>query len=95
MLVGCVICLSGALCWLFSCPSRSSREQRTCSGPHSCANYPGRPLLSFAPAAHLLAPPSHPSPNPAGKFHLILVESRIHRLARYYKKSKKLPPNWK
>ncbi|KAL4424983.1 hypothetical protein ABPG77_002868 [Micractinium sp. CCAP 211/92] len=30
-----------------------------------------------------------------GKFHLILVESRIHRLARYYKKSKKLPPNWK
>lgn len=29
------------------------------------------------------------------KFHLILVESRIHRLARYYKKSKKLPPNWK
>lgn len=30
-----------------------------------------------------------------GKFHLILVESRIHRLARYYKKAKKLPPNWK
>jgi small subunit ribosomal protein S13e len=30
-----------------------------------------------------------------GKFHLILVESRIHRLARYYKKTKKLPPNWK
>jgi len=30
-----------------------------------------------------------------GKFHLILIESRIHRLARYYKKSKKLPPNWK
>ncbi|KAK9822242.1 hypothetical protein WJX81_005323 [Elliptochloris bilobata] len=30
-----------------------------------------------------------------GKFRLILVESRIHRLARYYKKSKKLPPNWK
>ena len=29
------------------------------------------------------------------KFHLILVESRIHRLARYYKKTKKLPPNWK
>ncbi len=30
-----------------------------------------------------------------GKFHLILVESRIHRLARYYKKARKLPPNWK
>ncbi|KAK9809836.1 hypothetical protein WJX72_000100 [[Myrmecia] bisecta] len=30
-----------------------------------------------------------------GKFRLILVESRIHRLARYYKKTKKLPPNWK
>ncbi|CAL8466675.1 g6211 [Coccomyxa elongata] len=30
-----------------------------------------------------------------GKFRLILVESRIHRLARYYKKAKKLPPNWK
>ncbi|KAJ9147774.1 hypothetical protein P3X46_029896 [Hevea brasiliensis] len=25
------------------------------------------------------------------KFRLILVESRIHRLARYYKKTKKLP----
>ena len=30
-----------------------------------------------------------------GKFHLILVESRIHRLARYYKRTKKLPPTWK
>eukprot|EP01026_Neomeris_dumetosa_P028318 TRINITY_DN2293_c1_g1_i2.p1 TRINITY_DN2293_c1_g1~~TRINITY_DN2293_c1_g1_i2.p1 ORF type:complete len:152 (-),score=18.71 TRINITY_DN2293_c1_g1_i2:341-796(-) len=29
------------------------------------------------------------------KFRLILVESRIHRLARYYKTAKKLPPNWK
>ena len=29
------------------------------------------------------------------KFRLILIESRIHRLARYYKRSKKLPPNWK
>ncbi|MCO5567875.1 hypothetical protein L7F22_021571 [Adiantum nelumboides] len=29
------------------------------------------------------------------KFRLILVESRVHRLARYYKKTKKLPPNWK
>ncbi|KAL0317677.1 UNVERIFIED_CONTAM: 40S ribosomal protein S13-1 [Sesamum angustifolium] len=28
------------------------------------------------------------------KFRLILVESRIHRLARYYKKTKKLPPVW-
>ncbi|GBG76757.1 hypothetical protein CBR_g22973 [Chara braunii] len=29
------------------------------------------------------------------KFRLILVESRVHRLARYYKRAKKLPPNWK
>lgn len=29
------------------------------------------------------------------KFRLILVESRIHRLARYFKRVKKLPPNWK
>ncbi|KAG5605818.1 hypothetical protein H5410_027310 [Solanum commersonii] len=29
------------------------------------------------------------------KFRLILVESRIHRLARYYKKTKKLPLVWK
>jgi len=29
------------------------------------------------------------------KFRLILVESRIHRLARYYKTTRVLPPNWK
>jgi len=29
------------------------------------------------------------------KFRLILVESRIHRLARYYKIKKSLPPSWK
>ena len=29
------------------------------------------------------------------KFRLILIESRIHRQARYYKRSKQLPPNWK
>ena len=29
------------------------------------------------------------------KFRLILVESRIYRLARCYKKSEKLPANWK
>ena len=29
------------------------------------------------------------------KFRLILVESRIHRLARYYKKTKALPATWK
>ena len=29
------------------------------------------------------------------KFRLILFESRIHRLARYYKGVKKLPPTWK
>lgn len=29
------------------------------------------------------------------KFRLILVESRIHRLARYYKSKGSLPPTWK
>lgn len=29
------------------------------------------------------------------KYRLILCESRIHRLARYYKKSGAVPPNWK
>ena len=29
------------------------------------------------------------------KFRLILIESRIHRLARYYRLAKKLPSNWK
>lgn len=29
------------------------------------------------------------------KFRLILIESRIHRLARYYKRAKKLPATWK
>merc|ERR1712046_511795 len=29
------------------------------------------------------------------KFRLILIESRIHRLSRYYKLAKKLPPTWK
>jgi small subunit ribosomal protein S13e len=29
------------------------------------------------------------------KFRLILIESRIHRLARYYKKVQTLPPTWK
>ncbi|VDO79019.1 unnamed protein product [Soboliphyme baturini] len=30
-----------------------------------------------------------------GKFRLILVEARIHRLARYYKTKRTLPPAWK
>jgi len=29
------------------------------------------------------------------KFRLILIESRIHRLARYYKTKRTLAPNWK
>jgi small subunit ribosomal protein S13e len=29
------------------------------------------------------------------KFRLILIESRVHRLARYYKRVGQLPPNWK
>ena len=30
-----------------------------------------------------------------GKFRLILIESRIHRLARYYRVAKALPPTWR
>lgn len=29
------------------------------------------------------------------KYRLILVESRIHRLARYYRRVRQLPPSWK
>ena len=29
------------------------------------------------------------------KFRLILIESRIHRIARYYKAAKALPPTFK
>ena len=29
------------------------------------------------------------------KFRLILIESRIHRLARYYRTSRKLDSNWR
>jgi small subunit ribosomal protein S13e len=29
------------------------------------------------------------------KYRLILIESRIHRLSRYYKKTGMLPPVWK
>uniref|UniRef100_A0A914ZHV9 Small ribosomal subunit protein uS15 n=1 Tax=Panagrolaimus superbus TaxID=310955 RepID=A0A914ZHV9_9BILA len=29
------------------------------------------------------------------KYRLILIESRIHRLARYYKTKRQLPPTWK
>jgi len=29
------------------------------------------------------------------KFRLIMIESRIHRLARYYRRTRKLAPNWK
>jgi len=29
------------------------------------------------------------------KFRLILIESRIHRLSRYYKSVSVLPPNWR
>merc|ERR1711974_342983 len=34
-------------------------------------------------------------PDKDSKFRLILIESRIHRLSRYYKRTKKLAPNWK
>lgn len=62
-----------------------------------------RPLLldlhiSYVPLSR--PPPSPSSPLPSrppqdSKFRLILVESRIHRLARYYKRTKKLPAVWK
>jgi len=29
------------------------------------------------------------------KFRLILIESRIYRLARYYRKTKQLPATWR
>jgi small subunit ribosomal protein S13e len=29
------------------------------------------------------------------KFRLILIESRIHRLVRYYRKTRQLPPTWR
>ena len=29
------------------------------------------------------------------KYRLILVESKIHRLGRYYRRTQKLPPKWK
>ena len=31
----------------------------------------------------------------AAKFRLIMVESRIHRLARYYRNAKALPSTWR
>ena len=34
-------------------------------------------------------------PDKDSKFRLILIEARIHRLARYYRKVKKLPPTWR
>ena len=50
-------------------------------------------------------PPTKPTRNPQhlernrkdkdSKFRLILIESRIHRLARYYRTTRKLTPNWK
>ena len=30
-----------------------------------------------------------------GKFRLILIESRIHRLSRYYRRTKQLAPTWR
>lgn len=29
------------------------------------------------------------------KYRLILIESRIHRLARYYRKTQRLPAKWR
>jgi small subunit ribosomal protein S13e len=31
----------------------------------------------------------------AAKYRLILTESKIHRLSRYYRRTKVLAPNWK
>ena len=34
-------------------------------------------------------------PDKDAKFRLILVESKIHRLARYYRRTRQVTPNWK
>ena len=34
-------------------------------------------------------------PDTDAKFRLILVESKIHRLARYYRRTRQVTPNWK
>ena len=57
------------------------------------STHPSYPIVGctvdcfFPPSTY---PPTHPI-----QFRLILIESRIHRLARYYRTSRKLPPNWK
>lgn len=44
----------------------------------------------MTPYRHILYPQDKDA-----KFRLILIESRIHRLARYYKTKRVLAPNWK
>ena len=34
-------------------------------------------------------------PDKDSKFRLILIESKIHRITRYYRKTRQLAPNWK
>ena len=65
---------------------RASAAACSCSSVH--ARSPRRRRRSCLPYASRRPTPTTPAPAPpppAGKFHLILVESRIHRLARYYK----------
>lgn len=49
------------------------------------------PLLSLQTTQHL----ERNRKDKDSKFRLILIESRIHRLARYYRTTRKLTPNWK
>ena len=54
------------------------------------------PSPAAAPARSPLVLRRHsPTVPPYAQFRLILIESRIHRVARYYKSVKALPPNFK
>ncbi|KAM7454719.1 hypothetical protein BLSTO_04523 [Blastocystis sp. subtype 1] len=61
----------------------------------------GRGSGSFSPRGYVLPDQEGcghekaPRAQQKAKFRLILIESRIHRLTRYYKRTEQLPPTWK
>ena len=57
------------------------------------AQLAGAPLTPPAPPPHSHYP--HTAQDRDSKFRLILIESRIHRLSRYYRQTQVLPPKWK
>ena len=60
------------------------------------ARPPSTAPRASAPARSPFVPRRHsPTVPPHAQFRLILIESRIHRVARYYKSVKALPPNFK